>query len=189
MQGGNYVGRLQPASGKIDLIKVSTPRARPYGIALDSKGRPWVNLFGSNKLAVIDPATLALKEVALPRAEARSRRIAVTPDDAVWYVDYAGGLLGRYDPATGKFEEWALPGGTQSRPYAMALDDKNRVWLVETGPQPNNFVGFDTATKTFIATSPIASGGGAVRHMYFHPATREIWFGTDSGTIGRARLP
>lgn len=189
VQGGNYVGRLQPASGKIDLIKVSTPRARPYGIALDSKGRPWVNLFGSNKLAVIDPATLALKEVALPRAEARSRRIAVTPDDAVWYVDYAGGLLGRYDPATGKFEEWALPGGTQSRPYAMALDDKNRVWLVETGPQPNNFVGFDTATKTFIATSPIASGGGAVRHMYFHPATREIWFGTDSGTIGRARLP
>jgi virginiamycin B lyase len=189
VQGGNQVGRLQPASGKIDLIKVSTPRARPYGIAIDSKGRPWVNLFGTDKLASIDPATLALREIALPRPEARSRRIAVTPDDAVWYVDYAGGQLGRYDPASGKFEEWALPNGLQSRPYAMALDDKNRVWLVETGVQPNSFVGFDPQTKTFFAKAPIASGGGAVRHMYFHPATREIWFGTDTGTIGRARLP
>lgn len=189
VQGGNHVGRLQPATGKIDLIKVSTPRARPYGIAIDSKGRPWVNLFGTNKLASIDPATLALREIALPRPEARSRRIAVTPDDAVWYVDYVGGLLGRYDPASGKFEEWALPSGEQSRPYAMALDDKNRIWLVETGVQPNNFVGFDPQTKTFLAQAPIGSGGGAVRHMYFHPATREVWFGTDTGTIGRARVP
>lgn len=189
VQSGNHVGRLQPATGKIDLIKVSTPRARPYGIAIDSKGRPWVNLFGTNKLASIDPATLALREIALPRAEARSRRIAVTPDDAVWYVDYVGGQLGRYDPASGKFEEWALPSGEQSRPYAMALDDKNRIWLVETGVQPNNFVGFDPQTKTFLAKAPIGSGGGAVRHMYFHPATREVWFGTDTGTIGRARVP
>ena len=189
VQSGNHVGRLQPATGKIDLIKVSTPRARPYGIAIDSKGRPWVNLFGTNKLASIDPATLALREIALPRPEARSRRIAVTPDDAVWYVDYVGGQLGRYDPASGKFEEWALPSGEQSRPYAMALDDKNRIWLVETGVQPNNFVGFDPQTKTFLAKAPIGSGGGAVRHMYFHPATREVWFGTDTGTIGRARVP
>ena len=189
VQSGNHVGRLQPATGKIDLIKVSTPRARPYGIAIDSKGRPWVNLFGTNKLASIDPATLALREIALPRAEARSRRIAVTSDDAVWYVDYVGGQLGRYDPASGKFEEWALPSGEQSRPYAMALDDKNRIWLVETGVQPNNFVGFDPQTETFLAKAPIGSGGGAVRHMYFHPATREVWFGTDTGTIGRARVP
>jgi len=25
--------------------------------------------------------------------------------------------------------------------------------------------------------------------MYFHRPTREIWFGTDAGTIGRARVP
>jgi virginiamycin B lyase len=189
VQGGNYVGRLQPVSGKVDLIKVNTPRARPYGIDIDSKGRPWVNLFGSDKIAVIDPATLALQEISLPRAEARSRRIGVTADDAVWYVDYAGGQLGRYDPAAKKFREWALPSGAQSRPYALAVDDKNRIWLVETGVQPNNFVGFDPQNETFFAAAPISSGGGTVRHMYFHPATREIWFGTDRGTIGRAKLP
>jgi virginiamycin B lyase len=187
VQGGGYVGRLQPKSGKIDLIK-ATPRSRPYGIALDSKGRPWVNLFGTDKIAMIDPATLKLQEIALPRASARGRRIAITRDDAVWYVDYADGQLGRYDPASGKFQEWELPGGKASRPYAMTVDDQDRIWLVETGSQPNMFIGFDTKTKSFFSKSSIDSGGGAVRHMYFHAPTREIWFGTDAGTIGRAKL-
>ncbi len=189
VQGGGYVGRLQPSSGKIDLIKVAAPGSRPYGIALDSKGRAWVNLFGTDKIAMIDPATLKLREVALPRAAARSRRIDVTRDDAVWYVDYAEGQLGRYDAASGKFAEWELPGGKGSRPYAMAVDDQDRIWVVETGAQPNMFVGFDPQTNAFFSKAPIESGGGTVRHMYFHPPSREIWFGTDRGTIGRAKLP
>lgn len=189
VQGGNSVGRLTPSSGKIDLVAVPTKSARPYGIAVDSKGQPWVNLFGTNKIAVIDPTNLTLTEIALPRTDARSRRVAITRDDHVWYVDYMGGYLGMYDPATSKFEEWALPAGGDSRPYAMAVDDRDRLWLVETGPQPNRIVGFDAESKAFFATTPIPSGGGTVRHMYFHAPTRELWFGTDTGTIGRARLP
>ena len=189
VQSGGYVGRLQTTSGKIDLVKIDVPRARPYGIVIDSKGKPWFNLFGSDKLGTIDPATLNLKLVDLPRRNARGRRIEVTRDDAIWYVDYADGMLGRYDQATGKFEEWLTPGGKGSRPYAMAKDNQDRIWFVETGAQPNTFVGFDPKTKQFVAKSAIESGGGTVRHMYFHPATREIWFGTDAGTIGRAKLP
>lgn len=189
VQGGSYVGRFQPTSGKVDLVKVDVPRARPYGIVIDSKGRPWFNLFGSDKLGSIDPATMQLKLVDLPRTSARGRRIGVTSDDAIWYVDYADGMLGRYDQSTGKFEEWAMPGGKTSRPYAMATDDKDRIWFVETGAQPNVFVGFDPKTKAFFSKSEIGSGGGTVRHMYFHPSTREIWFGSDAGTIGRAKLP
>ena len=189
VQGGGYVGRFQPTSGAVELIKVDVPRGRPYGIVIDSKGRPWFNLFGADKLGTVDPATLKVKLVDLPRAGARGRRIAVTSDDAVWYVDYAEGMLGRYDPSSGKFEEWAMPGGAGSRPYAMARDDRDRIWFVETGDQPNKFVGFDPRTKSFFASSPVESGGGTVRHMYFHPPTREIWFGTDRGTIGRAKLP
>lgn len=188
-QGGNHVGKLTVSTGKVDLIKVPTPRARPYGIAVDSRGNVWVNLFGSNKLAMIDAKTMKLEEIALPRAEARTRRIGITSDDAVWYVDYAGGQLGRYDPKSQRVTEWELPGGTGSRPYAMAIDNQDRIWMVETGAQPNTFVGFNPKTESFFPTSSIESGGGTVRHMYFHPASKEIWFGTDRGTIGRARLP
>jgi virginiamycin B lyase len=128
-----------------------------------------------------------IHEIELPRAEARPRRIAVA-GGAVWYVDYAGGYLGRYDPDSGEIDEWAAPAGSQARPYAMAADDAGRLWFVETGIQPNRFVGFDPDMETFTEPVEIASGGGTVRHMVFDPETRTIWFGTDTNTIGRAAL-
>ena len=46
----------------------------------------------------------------------------------------------------------------------------------------------DPATGKFFSITPILpSGGGTVRHMYYHPPTGDIWFGTDANTIGRAR--
>lgn len=40
-----------------------------------------------------------------------------------------------------------------------------------------------------LAAAPGESGGGAVRHMVFHAPSREIWFGTDTNTIGRIKVP
>ncbi|MGH7544950.1 MAG: virginiamycin B lyase family protein [Gemmatimonadota bacterium] len=188
-QGGNAVGKLTTATGDVRVIPVPTPNARPYGIGVDKSGRPWIVLLGTNKLATVDPATMQLREITIPRAGTRPRRIAITSDQKIWYVDYAGGALGRYDPATGAFEEWPAPSGERARPYAMAVDDKDRLWFVETGPAPNRLVGFDPKTKEFFSVTEIPSGGGTVRHMVFHAPTRTLWFGTDENTIGRARVP
>ena len=188
VQGGNYVGKLMTETGKVHLVKVPTSRSRPYGIKMDSKNRPWIVLFGTNKIATVDPETMELEEIELPRSETRPRRMEITSDDKVWYVDYAKGYLGRLDPVTREVKEWALPGGGGSRPYGTAVDDQGRIWLVETGVQPNVLVGFDPATEDFFARKAVPSGGGTIRYMYFHPSTKEIWFGADSNTIGRARM-
>jgi virginiamycin B lyase len=188
VQNGNFVGRLGTATGKIDLIEVPTANARPYGIAVDSKGRPWFNEFGSDKIAMVDPATLKIREYSLPNDRARGRRIAITSDDRIWYVDYSRGYLGRLDPGTGQFKEWALPGGGSSLPYAMAVDASDRLWMVETGSQPNRLVGFDPAKQSFFGLTPIPSGAGTVRHMVYDERTGQIWFGTDANTIGRAQV-
>lgn len=187
-QGGNHVGRLDPESGEVDLVAVPTERARPYGLVVAPDGTPWAAAFGTNKLVSVDPETLGLREHDLPREDARPRRLDVTSDGAVWYVDYAGGQLGRLDPASGEIEEWALPGGAESRPYAMAKDDRDRLWLFETGDTPNRLVGFDPATETFLDGGAPESGGGTVRHMVFDSASGALWFGTDTNTIGRAAL-
>jgi virginiamycin B lyase len=71
----------------------------------------------------------------------------------------------------------------------MALDDHDRIWIVETGAQPNRFLGFDTRTHTFLPAADVPSGGGTVRHMVFEPREHAVWFGTDANTIGRATLP
>ncbi|HEX2250136.1 MAG TPA: hypothetical protein VHH32_07275 [Gemmatimonadales bacterium] len=188
VQNGNFVGRLVKKTGKVDLIEVATANARPYGIEVDSRGRPWFNEFGSNKIGTVDPATLRVKEYALPDDGARGRRIAITSDDRIWYVDYARGYLGRLDPTSGKFREWALPGGVKALPYAMSADSKDRLWIVETGSQPNRLVGFDPKTEKFFGVTPIPSGGGTVRHMVFDDRSGQIWFGTDNNTIGRAQV-
>lgn len=186
-QNGNGVGRFDVRTGATDVVPVPTPRARPYGIWLDSSGRPWFVEFGTNKVGTIDPATLRLEEVTLPDERSRPRRMAITSDDAVWVNDYVRGTLIRLDPKTRTTAEWPLPSGQRALPYAMTVDDRDRIWVVETGVQPNRFVGFDTRTKRVIDETPIAeSGGGTVRHMVFDPKAGAVWFGTDANTIGRA---
>ena len=189
VQGGNFVGKLGTRTGTVDLIPVKAERARPYGIVVDADNRAWFTEFGTNKLATVEPETLELEEIALPRAEARPRRLMVATTGDLWYVDYAGGHLGRFEPSTGDVKEWMVPGGADSRPYGMAIDDADRLWFVESGVEPNRFVGFDPDTESFFSVTEIASGGGTVRHMYYHAPTREIWFGTDTNNIGRARVP
>lgn len=185
-QHANQIGLLRTDSREIALYDVPTPRARPYGLVVDAKDRPWAVLFGTNRLATVVDG--AVEEIVLPRGETRPRRPAVTPDGMVWYVDYAQGYLGRYDPERRSVEEWRTPGGAGARPYAIAADDRGRLWLVETGMRPNRFVGFDPATGRFSEPVEIESGGGVVRHMVFDADSRAVWFGTDTNTIGRARL-
>jgi virginiamycin B lyase len=188
VQSGSFVGRLEPKNGAIRLVKVPTRGSRPYGIVIDSTGRPWFNEFGRNAIGTIDPATMKLEEYPLPEGT-RGRRIAVGNDGGIWYVDYARGLLSRFDPKTHKVDEWPTPGGKGSLPYAMSVDDRGRMWFVETGPQPNRLIGFDPATRRFFAAGSVPSGGSTVRHMIFDAKRRELWFGTDANTIARAAVP
>jgi virginiamycin B lyase len=107
----------------------------------------------------------------------------------VWYGDFTRGYLGRLDPRSGKVDEWALPSGGTSLPYAMATDDRGRIWLAETGVQPNRLVAFDPAKRAFTETVVVAADkANTIRHMTFDPASRQIWFGGDANMIGRVAV-
>jgi virginiamycin B lyase len=188
VQAGNIIGRLRIASQTVDLVAVPTPNAQPDGIAAAPNGNPWIALSGTNKLATVDPETFVLTEHALPRAAARPRRLGFTTDGRLWYVDFAEGYLGAFTPGTGAVKEWRLPGGKDSRPYGMAVDSQDRIWAVETGSQPNTLVGFDPKKERFFSTTAVPSGGGAIRNMHYDRGSGRIWFGTDTNTIGYAKV-
>jgi len=192
LQQSNKVGHLDKASGKVRLVDVPTPNARPYGLWLARDGRPWLNLLGTHKLATVDPKTMALREIALPRTAARTRRIEVGPDGAVWAVDYAGGFLLRFDPALEgqplAFSEWPLPAGAGARPYGMAFDDRGRIWIAQSGDQPNTLVSFDSRSRAFGTPFVIPEAHGAIRHMVFDAKRRQLWFGTDTDRLVRVTL-
>lgn len=187
-QWSNVIGRLNKRDGSVERVEVPISKARPYGIKIDSAGKPWVALLGTNGLATVDPETMQIEVLHTPREESRIRRIAITSDDTIWYTDYSEGYLGRYVPETGEFTEWQNPSG-ESGPYALAADGKGRLWFVETWPKPNMFVGFDPESESFFSQTAIPSGGGAVRHMVYDPKTNSIWFGTDTNNLGQAKLP
>ena len=187
-QGAAVVGRRDAKTGEIRLWETGSG-TRPYGIGLDDQQRPWYVLFGTNAIGTVDPATMKERRYELPEG-ARPRRIAVMKD-GIWYGDYARGYLGKLDPATGKVAEFRLPAGEASLPYAMAGDDKGRIWLAETGVRPNRLVAFDPAAGKFTQTVDTEGGDqpNTIRHMVFYQPTREIWYGTDRNTIGRLAVP
>ncbi len=190
VQNGGFVGHLNTRSGKVDLVKMEGQGTRPYGIMMNSKDQPWFNLFGTNKIGTIDRATMKAREYTLPDERARGRRIAITSDDIVWYVDYTRGYLGRLDPSTGNVDEIASPGGQNSLPYALTVDDKDRLWYSENTPnKPNRIVGYDPRSRSFVPGIDIPSGGQTVRHVIYHQPTRTLWFGTDANTLARVSLP
>jgi len=188
VQKGNFVGTLLRENNEVVLLPLATKKSRPEGIVVNSLDEPWAVLTDSNKLLRVDRATLSLEEVTLPNEKSRPRRLVTTTDNSVWYSDFALGVLGRYDPRTAAFTEWPMPGGVDSKPLAMAVDRNDRIWIVETGVSPSRFVGFDTASESFLTETDIPSGAGMVRHLHYYEPAGEIWFGTDSNYIGRARV-
>lgn len=165
VQTGNYVGRLDPKlpGGDIKMVAAPTPKAQPYGMVINSKGVPFFDEFGTNKIGSIDPQTMHITEYQLPHDNTRPRRIAITSDDIIWYGDYSRGVLGRLDPKTGEVTEFPSPGGPKSQPYGMtALNGV--IWYCESGVKPNTLVRFDPKTQKFQSWI-VPSGGGVIRNM------------------------
>jgi virginiamycin B lyase len=189
VQNGNFIGRLDPLTAEITLRSSRTLNSRPYGIVVDSTGRPFFDLFGTNKIATLDRETLDIVEFALPSG-ARPRRIAITRDEAVdrevvWYTDYARGYLGRLDVETGEVTEFASPAERLARPYGITSTSDGAIWYSESGPTPNTVVRFDPVDRT-MQSWPIPSGGGVVRHMVTAP-NDDVWLAC-SGVDRLARV-
>ncbi|TRW48866.1 lyase [Aliidiomarina halalkaliphila] len=184
-QGGNRIGFFNTETEEFTMYEVERPRSRPYGVVVH-KDQPWVVMLGTNRIATVTDGQLV--EIDLPREQTRSRRLAVSSEGHVWYADYADGYVGRYNPETEEIHEWRAPSAENSRPYAVAMDQNDVFWIVETGVQPNPFVGFDTRSERWTASFAVPSGAGTVRHMVYDADSHSIWFGTDVNTIGQARI-
>tara|TARA_R100001198_G_C5239637_1_gene217017 strand:- start:3735 stop:4352 length:618 start_codon:yes stop_codon:yes gene_type:complete len=184
-----FIGKLATDSGELEIIEVPGNNMRPYGLVVDKQNRPWIAFMGSNAIGTVDPKSMQLDIINTPDEESIIRRIGLTSDGRVWWVDAGVGYVGVYNPQDESMQQWRTPGGEAAGLYAMTVDNQDRIWYVETGLQPNRFIGFDSKTEQFIAIDEVPSGGQTVRHMVFDETSNAIWFGTDAHTIGRAVVP
>jgi len=78
----NYIGRLDPKTGKMTLTKSPTAHAVPYGIVVTANNVPFFCEFGTNKLASIDPNTMTIREAGQPAARHRRWPARRRPGDS-----------------------------------------------------------------------------------------------------------
>ncbi|MDX1574058.1 MAG: lyase [Methylophaga sp.] len=184
-----FIGRLNMADHHVDMIEVPGNNMRPYGLVMDSQDRPWIAFMGDNAIGTVDPESMTLQIIDTPTQDSIIRRIGVTSDDRIWWTDAGMGHIGVYDPEQKSMQQWPTPGGESAGLYAMTVDHQDRIWYVETGLQPNSFIGFDSQSEQFISIDEVPSGGISIRHMVFDETSNAIWFATDANTIGKAVVP
>ena len=206
-QQADYAAILTPSTGAMKRIDLPAG-AGPHNIIVDDRGA-W---YAGNKAAhigFIDPQTEQITQYPLPgdgRRDVHTMDFDPATGD-IWFTVQGGNQIGKFAAADQQFTLWDVP-TERARPYGLQFvngqpwvvlfgsnklatvvgDDHGYIWLVETGVQPNQLVGFHKASATFTAPIAVPSGGGSVRHMVYEPSDNSLWFGTDSNTIGKATI-
>jgi virginiamycin B lyase len=163
-----YYGRLDPASGKLDVW--DAPRGRgPYGIHTTPDGQVFYASLAGSHIARIDAETGAATPIDPPTANQGARRVWSDSKGVIWVSEWSAGQVGRYDPATDSWQEWKLP-GNRPQAYAVYVDEEDIVWLSDFGA--NALVRFDPATETF-ASFPHPQPNANVRQILGREG--EVW--------------
>ena len=172
-----YHGRLDPASGKVEVWE--SPRGRgPYGIATTPSGDVYYASLAGNHIARIDRASGKATPIDPPTPRQGARRVWSDSDGRIWVSEWMSGQVSVYDPklaASGKaWRSWKLP-GDRPQAYSVWVDENDKVWLTDFGA--NAIVRFDPETGTF-ESFPSTRPNAAVRQMLGRKG--EAW-GAESG--------
>lgn len=128
---GNYLGRIDPATGVASLIEPPTPRAGPRRAWADSHGRVWVSEWNAGNVSLYDPAARSWKSWRLPGAHPQAYAVFVDDKDIVWLSDWGANAIVRFDPGREAFTAFPSP-----RPHAgvrQLLGRPGEVWGAESG--------------------------------------------------------
>src|SRR5438309_4236780 len=126
-QSAGKLGRLDPRTGKSDLIALGSDAA-PHGVIVGPDGAAWVTEGGQNAIARVDPATRAVKLFPLPKERRNANLNTATFDrqGMLWFTGQSG-IYGRLDAKTGAMGVFDAPRGTG--PYGIATTPGGQVFF------------------------------------------------------------
>lgn len=109
------LGRLDPATGKIDLIPLG-PGSAPHGVVIGPDGAPWVT--DADAILRVDPRSRQIKRWPLPQSRSGANLNTAVFDKRgrIWFTGQSG-IYGRLDPASGAMRLWDAPRGVG--PYGI----------------------------------------------------------------------
>jgi len=168
-----YHGRLDPATGKVDVWK--SPRgAGPYGIATTPSGDVYYASLAGSHIARVDLGSGEATVIDPPTPNQGARRVWGDSAGRVWVSEWQSGQVSVYDPAKKSWRAWKLP-GPSPRAYSVWVDERDQVWLTDFSA--NAIVRFDPQSERF-ESFPSTAPAAAVRQMLGRAG--EAW-GAESG--------
>jgi virginiamycin B lyase len=179
-QRSGQLGRLDPTSGKIELVPLGRG-ASPHGVIIGPDGAPWVTESGSNAIVRVDPRTRAVKSWPLPEARGYTNLNTATFDKRgrIWFTGQ-NGVYGRLDPGTGAMQVWDAPRGRG--PYGIATTPDGDVYYASLAGSHIARVNLDSGAATVI--EPPTKDQGARR--VWSDSTGRIWVSEwNSGNVSR----
>jgi virginiamycin B lyase len=168
-QRDGKLGRLEPESGKVDLIPLGEGAA-PHGVIIGPDGAPWVTEGGTNSILRVDPQTRMVKRWPLPPARKWANLNTATFDKRgrIWFTGQSG-VYGRLDPATGAMDVWDSPRGRG--PYGITTTPGGDVYFASLAGSYIARVDLETGAATVI--EPPTKDQGARR--VWSDSSGRIW--------------
>ena len=179
-QRAGQLGRLDPATGKVDLIPLGAGAA-PHGVIVGPDGAPWVTESGTNAIVRVDPKTREVKRWPLPEARGWVNLNTATFDKRgrIWFTGQ-NGVYGRLDPKTDSMQVWDAPRGRG--PYGIATAPDGGVYYASLAGSHIARVDLDTGAATLI--EPPTKDQGARR--VWSDSKGRIWVSEwNSGNVSR----
>jgi len=179
-QRSGQLGRLDPATGKVDLISLGRGAA-PHGVIIGPDGAPWVTEGGTNAIVRVDPRTREVKSWPLPEGRGYANLNTATFDKRgrIWFTGQTG-VYGRLDPTTGAMQVWDAPRGRG--PYGITTTPDGDVYYASLAGNHIARVDLDSGTATVI--EPPTKDQGARR--VWSDSRGRIWVSEwTSGNVSR----
>jgi len=179
-QRDGKLGRLEPATGKVDLVPLGRGAA-PHGVIIGPDGAPWVTEGGTNSIVRVDQKTREVKHWPLPDARGWVNLNTATFDKRgrLWFTGQSG-VYGRLDPKTGEMQLWDAPRGRGA--YGIAATPDGAVYYASLAGSHIARIDVESGAATVI--EPPTRNQGARR--VWSDSRGRVWVSEwSAGKVGR----
>lgn len=128
---GNYIARIDRATGEAIIIAPPTPGQGARRVWSDSHGHIWVSEWNSGNLSRYDPADGSWRSWRAPGANPAIYAVFVDERDIVWVSDFGASAIYSFDPATEQFT--AYSNSDRGGNVRQILGRPGEIWLPESG--------------------------------------------------------
>lgn len=120
----NVLGRLDPATGKVQEFPLPTANSGPHGLVSDKDGNIWYTANFQGLIGRLDPKTGKVTEYEMPDPRARDPHTPIFDHQGtLWFTVQGGNFVGKLDPKSGQVTLKEAP-TPNSRPYGIVISSK-----------------------------------------------------------------